>query len=66
MQNHLQLEPHLWRAWDGRIGALVVHREESGRWAVDALGPPPHVAERPEKELIASFVDKITGLQRRA
>ena len=44
-----------------RIGALVAHREESGRWTVDALGAP-HVGERPEKELIASFVDKIAAL----
>jgi predicted PolB exonuclease-like 3'-5' exonuclease len=43
------------------IGALVAHREESGRWIVDALGAP-HVGERPEKELIASFVDKIAAL----
>jgi predicted PolB exonuclease-like 3'-5' exonuclease len=56
MQNHLQLELHLRRAWDGRIGALVAHRDEGGRWTVDALGAPP------EKELIASFVDKIAAL----
>jgi predicted PolB exonuclease-like 3'-5' exonuclease len=30
-------------------------------WAVDALGAP-HVGERPEKELIASFVDRIAKL----
>ena len=42
------------------IGALVAHREDS-RWAIDALGAP-HVAERSEKELIASFVDKIAAL----
>jgi predicted PolB exonuclease-like 3'-5' exonuclease len=61
MQNHLQLEPHLRRAWDGRIGALVAHREDGGRWTVDAL-VVPHVGERSEKELIASFVDKIAAL----
>jgi 3'-5' exonuclease len=61
MQNHLQLEPHLQRAWDGRIGALVAHREEDGCWLVDALGAP-HVGERSEKELIASFVEKIAAL----
>ena len=43
------------------IGALVAHREDGGRWTVDALGAP-HVGERPEKELIASFVDKIATL----
>jgi predicted PolB exonuclease-like 3'-5' exonuclease len=43
------------------IGALVAHREEGGHWTVDALGAP-HVGERPEKELIASFVDKIAAL----
>ena len=61
MQNHLQLELHLRRAWDGRIGALVAHREDGGRWTVDALGAP-HVGERSEKELIASFVEKIAAL----
>jgi hypothetical protein len=39
------------------IGALVAHREDGGHWIVDALGAP-HVGERPEKELIASFVEK--------
>ena len=43
------------------IGALVAHREDSGHWIVDALGAP-HVGERPEKELIASFVEKIAAL----
>jgi predicted PolB exonuclease-like 3'-5' exonuclease len=43
------------------IGALVAHREEGGSWIVDALGAP-HVGERSEKELIASFVDRIAGL----
>jgi hypothetical protein len=61
MQNHLQLEPHLRRAWDGRIGALVAHREDSGCWTLDALGAP-HVGERSEKELIASFAEKIAAL----
>src|SRR6266478_1316863 len=42
------------------IGALVAHRE-SDHWAVDALGAP-HVGERTEKELIASFCDKIAEL----
>jgi hypothetical protein len=42
------------------IGALVAHREENGRWTVDALGAP-HAGERSEKELIASFVDKGSG-----
>jgi 3'-5' exonuclease len=35
------------------IGALVAHKERD-HWAVDAIGAP-HVGERPEKELIASF-----------
>jgi 3'-5' exonuclease len=43
------------------IGALVAHREEGSRWTVDALGAP-HVGERSEKELIASFVDRIAEL----
>ena len=43
------------------IGALVAHREEGGHWIVDALGAP-HTGERSEKELIASFVDKIAAL----
>jgi predicted PolB exonuclease-like 3'-5' exonuclease len=43
------------------IGALVAHREEGGHWIVDALGAP-HVGERPEKELIAAFVDRIAAL----
>jgi 3'-5' exonuclease len=43
------------------IGALVAHREEVGRWIVDALGAP-HIGERSEKELITSFVDKIATL----
>jgi 3'-5' exonuclease len=43
------------------IGALVAHREDAGRWIVDALGAP-HVGERSERELIASFVDKIAAL----
>jgi predicted PolB exonuclease-like 3'-5' exonuclease len=43
------------------IGALVAHREESGPWVLDALGAP-HVGERSEKALIASFVDRIAEL----
>src|SRR5271165_3918942 len=43
------------------IGALVAHREDAGSWIVDALGAP-HAGERTEKELIASFVDKIATL----
>jgi predicted PolB exonuclease-like 3'-5' exonuclease len=43
------------------IGALVARREEGGHWLVDALGAP-HVGERSEKELIASFVEKIAAL----
>jgi 3'-5' exonuclease len=43
------------------IGALVAHREDGDGWTVDALGAP-HVGERSEKELIASFVDRIAAL----
>jgi 3'-5' exonuclease len=42
------------------IGALVARREDS-RWSVDALGAP-YIGERSEKELIASFVEKIAAL----
>jgi predicted PolB exonuclease-like 3'-5' exonuclease len=42
------------------IGALVAHHDH-GRWLVDALGAP-HIGERPEKELITAFVDKIAEL----
>ena len=42
------------------IGALIAHRDND-HWVVDALGAP-HVGERTEKELIASFVDKIEEL----
>ena len=42
------------------IGALVAHQED-GHWAVGALGAP-HVGERSEKTLIASFVDRIADL----
>jgi predicted PolB exonuclease-like 3'-5' exonuclease len=41
------------------IGALVAHCE--GHWTVGALGAP-HVGERSERELIASFVEKIATL----
>jgi predicted PolB exonuclease-like 3'-5' exonuclease len=43
------------------IGALVGHRE-SDHWTVDAVGAP-HVGERTEKQLIASFCDKIAELK---
>jgi predicted PolB exonuclease-like 3'-5' exonuclease len=43
------------------IGALVAHRDNGGPWITDALGAP-HVGERPEKALIASFVDRIAEL----
>lgn len=42
------------------IGALVAHQENSV-WMLDALGAP-NVGERPEKELISSFVDRIAEL----
>jgi len=43
------------------IGALIAHRDSDDHWEVSALGAP-HVGERSEKELIASFVDKIAEL----
>jgi 3'-5' exonuclease len=43
------------------IGALVAHRDERSHWIVDAIGAP-HIGERSEKELIASFVDRIAAL----
>jgi predicted PolB exonuclease-like 3'-5' exonuclease len=43
------------------IGALVAHRDNGGPWIIDALGAP-HVGERPENALIASFVDRIAEL----
>jgi len=42
------------------IGALIAH-QDGNQWVVDALGAP-HVGERSEKELIASFVDRIAEL----
>jgi predicted PolB exonuclease-like 3'-5' exonuclease len=42
------------------IGALIAHQEDD-YWCVDALGAP-HIGERSEKELIASFVDRIAEL----
>ena len=42
------------------IGALIAHREND-YWRVGALGAP-HVGERSEKELIASFVGRISEL----
>ena len=42
------------------IGALVAKHEDQG-WRVSALGAP-HVDERPEPELIRSFVDRIKQL----
>jgi hypothetical protein len=42
-------------------GALVAHREDGGRWIVDAL-EAPHVGERSEKDLISYFVDRIAAL----
>ena len=42
------------------IGALVAHRNND-HWQVDALGAP-HVGNRSERELIASFVNRIAEL----
>ena len=43
------------------IGALVAHQQNGGSWLIDALGAP-NISERPEKELISSFVDRIAEL----
>lgn len=43
------------------IGAVVASREE-GYWKVDAIGAP-HIEERPERDLIASFVARIADLE---
>jgi len=43
------------------IGALVARREDRG-WRVTALGAP-HIHDRPEPELIQSFVDRIAELR---
>ena len=43
------------------IGALIAHQDRDA-WAVDALGAP-HVGDRSEEELIASFVDRIAELR---
>jgi predicted PolB exonuclease-like 3'-5' exonuclease len=42
------------------IGALIAH-QDNDHWIVDALGAP-HVGDRPERELIASFVSRIAEL----
>jgi predicted PolB exonuclease-like 3'-5' exonuclease len=42
------------------IGALVARRTSLG-WEVQAVGAP-HVGQRPEKELIESFVNKIAQI----
>jgi 3'-5' exonuclease len=42
------------------IGALVAKREEE-HWAVLALGAP-NIGERPEKDIIAAFVNRIAKL----
>ena len=43
------------------IGALIASRQVEG-WRVDALGAP-HLGERPEAELIASFSERIGELR---
>ncbi len=42
------------------IGALIAHHDD--HWVFDALGAP-HVGERSERDLIATFVDKIAQLK---
>jgi predicted PolB exonuclease-like 3'-5' exonuclease len=41
--------------------AALIAQQEDGCWKVSALGAP-HVSDRPEKDLISSFVDKISEL----
>jgi predicted PolB exonuclease-like 3'-5' exonuclease len=41
------------------IGTLIAH-QDNDQWTVDALGAP-HVGERSERELITSFVNRITS-----
>jgi 3'-5' exonuclease len=43
------------------IGALIAHYD-GDHWMVDALGAP-HLGDRSEKELIASFVERIAELK---
>ena len=43
------------------IGALIAHYD-GDHWIVDALGAP-HLGDRTEKELIASFVERIAELK---
>ena len=43
------------------IGALIASRSD-GIWKVDSLGAP-HVGERPEEELISSFIKRIGRLK---
>lgn len=43
------------------IGAVLASRE-SGAWGVEAIGAP-HIGDRSEKELIASFVARIAELE---
>ena len=43
------------------IGALTASRQSEG-WRVDLLGAP-HLGERPEKELISAFVERIGQLR---
>ena len=45
------------------IGALIASRQPEG-WRVDLLGAP-HLGERPEKELISAFIEKIGQLRPR-
>ena len=42
------------------IGALIAQRQEEC-WTVSAVGAP-HVGERPEKEIISAFVNRIADL----
>lgn len=45
------------------IGALIAHRDNA-HWIVDALGAP-HIGNRSERELIASFVSRVAELSPR-
>jgi predicted PolB exonuclease-like 3'-5' exonuclease len=45
------------------IGALIASRSEQG-WTIETLGAP-HIGERTEADLIASFVERISALRPR-
>jgi 3'-5' exonuclease len=44
------------------IGTLEAHRDDDGAWKVDACGAP-HVGDSDEKQLIRSFVERVSELR---